>query len=93
MIAVRIVAEAKSATQSGKARVGRWRLEVVADEAPAADPLMGWAGSGDTGKQVRLTFDSAAAATDYARAQGFSWEIVPLPPHRLKLQAYADNFR
>jgi ETC complex I subunit conserved region len=89
----RIYQEPKNAMQSGRARTGRWVLEFAPSEARRADPLMGWAGSGDTQTQVRLTFDSAAAARAYADKQGIAAHVVPTPSRTLKLQAYADNFR
>jgi hypothetical protein len=54
---------------------------------------MGWAGSGDTQAQVVLTFPNVAEATAYADRYGIPARVQPTPPRRLKLQAYADNFR
>lgn len=89
----RIFQEPKNAMQSGRARTDRWILEFAPSEARRADPLMGWAGSGDTQRQVRLNFASEAEARAYADRHGIAASIVPTPPRRLKLQAYADNFR
>lgn len=89
----RIFQEPKNAMQSGRARSRRWVLEFAPAEARRADPLMGWAGSGDTQRQVRLTFDSIDAARAYADKQGIDAHVVPTPSRTLKLQAYADNFR
>lgn len=90
---VRIYQRPKNAMQSGRARTGQWVLEFVSTEPKRADPLTGWAGSGDTHEQVRLTFPDAHAAVAYATARGLDYSLTPLPPHTLKLQAYADNFR
>jgi hypothetical protein len=68
-------------------------LEFAASEAKKPDPLMGWAGSGDTQQQVQLTFPSCEAAEAYAEKYGIAARVHPVPPRRLKLQAYADNFR
>ena len=92
-MAARIFQEPKNAMQSGRARTHRWVLEFAPAEARRADPLMGWAGSGDTQRQVRLTFASQADALAYAERYGIVAATVPTPPRRLKLQAYADNFR
>ena len=54
---------------------------------------MGWAGSGDTREQVRLKFDTCEAAQAYAQKYGIAARVHSVPPKRLKLQAYADNFR
>jgi hypothetical protein len=54
---------------------------------------MGWAGSGDTQQQVQLKFESCEAAQAYAAKYGISARVHAVPPKRLKIQAYADNFR
>lgn len=54
---------------------------------------MGWAGSGDTQRQLRLGFASRDEALAYAEREGLEVEIIPTPTRRLKIQAYADNFR
>lgn len=89
----RIFQEPKNAMQSGRARSRRWVLEWAPAEKRIADPLMGWAGSGDTSRQVRLTFPTLDAAREYAQANGIDVAIIPAGPRTLKLQAYADNFR
>lgn len=93
MSIARIVEEQRRTTQSGKARAGRWTLEMERQEALKPDPLTGWAGSGDTETQLRLSFDSKEEAMAYAESKGLEVHLVPAPPVALKLQAYADNFR
>ena len=89
----RLFQEPKNAMQSGKALVDQWILEFVPAEARKPDPLMGWAGSGDTQAQVQLTFASKEEAQAYAAKYGIAARIAATPPKRLKIQAYADNFR
>ncbi|MFM2300712.1 MAG: hypothetical protein RLZZ84_448 [Pseudomonadota bacterium] len=89
----RIYQRPKNAMQSGKALLGQWILEFAPSEARRADPLMGWTGSGDTQVQVVLKFDSQADAQAYADKYGIAAVVHATPPRRLKLQAYADNFR
>jgi hypothetical protein len=89
----RIYQRPKNAMQSGKARTDQWVLEFAPAEAKRPDPLMGWAGSGDTQAQVVLTFADSAEAQAYADKYGIEARVQPTPPRRLKLQAYADNFR
>jgi len=79
--------------QSGKALLDQWILEFAPAEARTADPLMGWAGSGDTQAQVQLRFDDLDAARAYAARHGIDVTVHATPPRRLKLQTYADNFR
>lgn len=92
-MSARIYQRPKNAMQSGKARTDQWLLEFEPAMAKRPDPLMGWAGSGDTQTQVVLTFSSAEEAKAYADRYGIEVHIAPTPPRRLKLQSYADNFR
>ena len=89
----RIYQRPKNAMQSGKAHTGEWTLEFIPSEKRKADPLMGWAGSGDTQAQVQLSFPTLAAARAYAAKKGIAATFIPTPPKTLKLQTYADNFR
>ena len=93
MAQARIYQRIKNSMQSGRSRVGEWVLEYEPAEAKRPDPLTGWAGSGDTREQVRLTFATAEAAQAYAEKVGLAFHIVPAPARTLKLQSYADNFR
>lgn len=92
-MSARIYQRPKNAMQSGKALLGQWILEFAPSEARRPDPLMGWTGSGDTQVQVVLKFNSQAEAQAYADKHGIVAEVHAPPPRRLKLQAYADNFR
>jgi hypothetical protein len=83
----------RKSTQSGKAKAGRWLLEFERQEALRPDPLTGWNGSGDTRRQIRLTFPTKEAAIAYCEEHGIDFHVVPAAPVRLKIQAYADNFR
>jgi hypothetical protein len=40
-----------------------------------------------------MNFPTKEAAVAYCAKRGLAHHIVPTPPVRLKLQAYADNFR
>ncbi|HEX8483923.1 ETC complex I subunit [Sphingomonas sp.] len=93
MPTARIFQRPKNAMQSGKFRTDHWQLEFEPAEAKQPDPLTGWAGSGDTRDQLRLGFPTAEAAVEYCEAQGYDYVVVAAPERKLKLQAYADNFR
>jgi hypothetical protein len=94
MVEARIRQRVKSSMQSGRADEGRWLLEYEPAEAKRADPLTGWAGSGDTREQVRLGFPTLEAATAYCARMGLAYHVTPGSAKRsLKLQAYADNFK
>jgi len=89
----RIYKRPKNVMQSGKALADQWMLDFVPAEAKKPDALMGWAGSGDTRQQVQLKFPSCEAALAYAEKHGITVRVHDVPPKKLKLQAYADNFR
>ena len=93
MTIARISELERKATQSGKAYAGKWLLEFERQQPLRPDPLTGWNGSGDTKPQVRLIFKTRQAAIDYCDRHALKYHVVDAPPVRLKLQAYADNFR
>jgi hypothetical protein len=93
MTTARISELQRKTTQSGKANAGRWLLEFEREQPLRPDPLTGWNGSTDTNPQVRLTFDTKDAAIAYAERHGLDYHLIPAPPVKLKIQAYADNFR
>ena len=93
MTIARISELERKTTQSGKANTGRWLLEFERSDPMRPDPLTGWNGSADTKPQVRLTFESKDAAIAYANRYGLKFHLVAAAPARLKIQAYADNFR
>lgn len=93
MTVARISELERKTTQSGNANAGLWLLEFERQEPLRPDPLTGWNGSGDTRPQVRITFPTKDAAIAYCDKHGLQYHVIPAPPVRLKLQAYADNFR
>jgi hypothetical protein len=93
MKTARIYQRIKNAMQSGRARTDSWILEFEPARAQQPDPLTGWAGGGDTSNQVRIGFPTLEAAKAYAEREGYAYHVVPAPERKLKLQAYADNFR
>ena len=92
-MAARIYQRARNAMQSGRARAGDWILEFESARAMRPDPLTGWAGGSETQEQVILTFPTLEAARAYAAKNLIDAHIVPPEQAKLKLQAYADNFR
>jgi len=92
-MAARLYQRYRNAMQSGKARSGEWVLEFESRAPKRPDPLTGWSGGADTQEQVKLTFPSLEAAKAYADREAIDYHLVPPAEPRLKLQAYADNFR
>lgn len=92
MSQVRIYQPAKNVMQSGRANLGRWVLEHEPAAARLADPLMGWIGSGDTGGQVRLRFDSRERAVAFARRNGYEFLVSEPRVRSVRPKDYSANF-
>ena len=93
MAVARISELDRRTTQSGRANSGVWLLEFERQEPLLPDPLTGWNGSGDTNTQVRISFATKEEAVAYAERHNIPYHLVPATPVKLKIQAYADNFR
>jgi hypothetical protein len=83
----------KTAMQSGRAGTDHWVLEFEPTSPQRPDPLMGWIGSADTRKQVRLHFETREEAVGYAERNGIAYDLEIQPERRVVPKAYADNFR
>ena len=92
-MAARLYQRYKNAMQSGKARTDEWVLEFESRRPKRPDPLTGWSGGAETQEQVKLTFPTIEAARAYAERNAIDYHLVPTAQPKLKLQAYADNFR
>lgn len=90
----RIYQPARTAMQSGTAKTRTWLLEFTQSSARDIDPLMGWTGSDDTQTQVRLRFETRAAAEAYAREKGIEFTVTE--PHKrkptIRPRGYGENF-
>ena len=93
MTQARIIEKSKNAMQSGRFGSGHWVLEYNPADPQRADPLMGWAGSTDTRRQLDLKFATLEAAKAYADKNGVDYTVVHAAAKVLKLQTYADNFK
>ncbi len=90
----RIYQPAKTAMQSGTAKVRGWVLEFAPASAREVDPLMGWTSSDDTQAQVKLHFDTLDSAEGYANNKGIDYD-VQLPKARkplIRARGYGENF-
>jgi hypothetical protein len=89
---VRIFRPSKTAMQSGRAKTRNWVLEFEPQDAPTPDPLMGWNGSSDTDRQVRLSFDTLDEAVSYADRNGYDYSVVAPKERKFRPKTYAENF-
>lgn len=90
----RIYKPARTAMQSGTAKTNAWILEFAQSSAREVDPLMGWTSSSDTQTQVKMHFESQAAAESYAKAKGIAYEITAPKTRKANIRAggYGENF-
>lgn len=90
----RIYQPARTAMQSGTAKTHTWVLDFDPAERREIDPLMGWTSSGDTQRQVRLSFETREAAVEYAHSNGIEAVVVEPKPRKpvIRPGGYGDNF-
>lgn len=88
----KIYRPSKNAMQSGQAATRRWVLEFEPGSAPPADALMGWTGSSDTMRQVRLSFDTLEQAIAFAREHQIPHQVQDPQDRKAVIKAYGDNF-
>ncbi|WP_163086914.1 ETC complex I subunit, partial [Acinetobacter baumannii] len=62
----RIYRPAKTAMQSGQAKINDWRLDFEPETPRLVEPLMGYTSSTDMRQQLRLTFETKEEAIAYA---------------------------
>ena len=89
----RIYKPAKTAMQSGQANTRQWLLQFEPQGRRQIDGLMGWTGSADTQRQVRLRFETMEKAVAYAEKHGIDYQVEQPKSRRLRIKAYSDNFR
>ena len=89
---VRIFKPARTAMQSGRGKTRDWVLEFEPVDASVPDPLIGWTGSSDTNRQVRLRFHSEEEAVAYAKRHGYDYTVVKPRERKLQRKSYAANF-
>ena len=88
----RIYRPSKTAMQSGHGKSKKWVLEFEPAQAKRPDPLMGWASTGDTRRQVQLTFETRDEAVAYAREHGLAFQVHEARETPRRIKSYADNF-
>lgn len=89
----RIYRPSRTATQSGTGKAKFWVLEFEPKGPHRIDPLMGWTGSGDVARQVRLNFATKEEAVAYAEKNGLAYWVEEPKPTAPKVLSYSDNFK
>jgi|TARA_B110000438_G_scaffold233120_1_gene229057 hypothetical protein len=89
---VRIYRPAKTAMQSGRSNTLKWVLEFEPSDGLSTDALMGWSGSHDTARQLKIKFSTKEEVVAYAKRCGFTYRVMSPKERTVKPRAYADNF-
>ncbi|XP_059461735.1 NADH dehydrogenase [ubiquinone] iron-sulfur protein 4, mitochondrial-like isoform X1 [Corylus avellana] len=90
-----IYSPARTATQQGSGKVGRWKINFLSTQK-WENPLMGWTSTGDPYANVGeagLSFDSEEAAKAFAEKHGWEYEVKKRHTPLLKAKSYAENFK
>ncbi len=78
--------------QAGRRKTHKWIVEFEREAPEVADPLMGWMGSGDTRRQLRLEFDTRDEAVAYAERNGLDYRVREPHSRVVRPKSYAENF-
>jgi ETC complex I subunit conserved region len=89
----RIYRPARTNMQQGRGRTKAWVLEFEPELAKTIEPLMGWTSTRDMNQQVMIRFPSKEAAVAFAEKHGIPYRVYEAQERRIRLQAYADNFK
>ncbi|KAG5251187.1 NADH dehydrogenase [Salix suchowensis] len=90
-----IYSPARTATQQGSGKVGRWKINFLSTQK-WENPLMGWTSTGDPYANVGeagLDFESEEAAKAFAEKHGWEYEVKKRHTPLLKPKSYAGNFK
>lgn len=82
----------KTAMQSGRAKTHQWMLKYTPDSPQFVEPLMGWVGSQDTLRQIKISFDTQEEAVAYADKHGLDYAIKQPKSRQISGKNYAGNF-
>jgi hypothetical protein len=82
----------KNVMQSGVGNTKNWIFAVVSDIDNDKNNLMSWFSSYDTAKQTKLFFKTSKEAIDYAKKNGYSYEITDSVEVKREKKSYSTNF-
>ncbi len=92
MADARIFQVRKSAMQAGRAKAGRWVLQMASSAARSSDPLMGWTSVDDMSGQIRMHFDTRAHAVAFAKREGLTFTVETERERSRLVKSYSENF-
>ena len=88
-----IYRQSKSAMQSGKKNAKKWLLiQVEETNTRSRDEIMGWVSNKSTLSQLKFEFMDKESAVDFAKKNGYDFELIEANNATLKPKSYAANF-
>jgi hypothetical protein len=83
----------KSAMQSGKKNTKKWLMTLLEENnSRSISSPLSWVGSNDTKTQLQFNFSSKDQAEEFAKSQGYEYEIRDSFNPIIKPKSYANNF-
>ncbi|KTW32330.1 uncharacterized protein T551_00420 [Pneumocystis jirovecii RU7] len=81
--------------QAGAPHPAEWRIEweVAPDGHRWANPVMGWASSGDALQAMQLRFPSRESAIQFAEKHGYTYTAEAETDREFGAKSYSDNYR
>ena len=89
---IKIYKPSKTSMQSGFKKTKLWLAEYISEVEKVKDSLMGWNSSGNTEKQVKLSFANLDDAINWCNNNSFTYKVVEQSLKKIKPKSYASNF-
>jgi hypothetical protein len=88
-----IYRQSKSAMQSGKKNTKKWLMTLLEENnSRSISSPLSWVGSNDTKTQLQFNFSTKDQAEEFAKSQGYEYEILDNFDPIIKPKSYANNF-
>ncbi|MCE3255838.1 MAG: complex subunit conserved region [Rickettsiaceae bacterium] len=89
---VKIYQPTNNPMQSGTKKQN-WLLDFVPEKNhKSIDKVMGWTSSDNTMRQLRIKFENLEDAVNYAKTQGWDYQVIQPQEAKIVKKSYADNF-
>ncbi len=88
----RIYCQSKPSSQSARAGVGKWIVQMDRSSSQNPEPIMGWTQTSDTLNQIKMVFSTCEKAEAFAKSQGWRYTVTKQNARRVKPRNYGDNF-
>ena len=87
---VRIYESRKAPSVSG-GKVHGWTFDFISFDKKT-DTMMGWFSASDTNPNLKIYFETAQKAADFAEKNGWQYEVIDSAKFSIKPKSYSQNF-